>query len=680
MNDVFGYHVPMRMLYQQMLRHGDPPLWTPALFAGFNLHGEGQLGAYHPMHQLLYRALPLDLALNLEILTTYVAAVVGMRWLLRRLGMGPPAALFGAMTFGFGGFMLTHYPHVNMLAVFAHLPWVLGCLDALVVDSSRERRATAFVGAALLIASQLLLGFPQALWWTAVAGSAFVFWRAHQAQRMRWRRIVAPVCAGAVGMLMGGVQLLPTLDAAAHSLRATESRDFLLGYSLHPWNIVQLWSPYAFASQAFSRLDRLQVHEFALYPSSFLVLAPLWLWIRRRSLGQRRGLVVASAIFAAVMFVLALGRYGGLAELILFLPGIGSLRAPARYIGLMQFALAILAAVAIEDLAGIGSGGVRLPRRQVAALLSVALGSVLTLLVLNSGVIGVASDVVLASVLRAGAGTIIVIAATVLLLLAARGVSWAVPAIVVLTAADLAGWGLLYIYQTPPVPSSGFRVPIPDNPGPGPMRLAGPPNWTNVPLMNGYQLVGGYAALYPQTTLSWESDAFRRLAGAKRRFDRDLNVFDLTDGVARARMLTDVRVTADPAADIERIDLQCTALLDAAAPPLSGDAGSAEVLVDRPGHLVIHTEADGRQLLSVSERFDDNWTVSVDGLPSPAIRVNADFLGVVVERGAHVVELRYESRAFASGEIVSLTGLVALAVGFLVLRRGFGTSRVVTVW
>ena len=56
MNDIYGYHVPMRMLYQQMLRHGDPPLWTPALFAGFNLHGEGQLGAYHPMHQLLYRA------------------------------------------------------------------------------------------------------------------------------------------------------------------------------------------------------------------------------------------------------------------------------------------------------------------------------------------------------------------------------------------------------------------------------------------------------------------------------------------------------------------------------------------------------------------------------------------------------------------------------------------------
>ena len=670
MNDVFGYHVPMRMLYQQMLRHGDPPLWTPGLFAGFDLHGEGQIGAYHPLHQILYRTLPLDLALNFEILITYVAAVAGMRWLLRRLGLGPPAALFGAMTFGFGGFMLTHYPHVNMLAVFAHLPWVLGCFDVLVVDSSRERRAAAFVGAALLIASQVLLGFPQAVWWTALAGSAFVFWRALQVHPMRWERIVAPACAAGIGVLIGGIQLLPTLDAVAHSLRANESRDFLLGYSLHPWNIVQLWSPYAFASRAFSRLDRMQVHEFALYPASFPVLAPVWLWIRRGTLGPRRGLVRASAIFAAVMFVLALGRYGGLADLILFVPGIGSLRAPARYIGLMQFALAILAAVAIEDLAGIGSGGVRLSRRQIAALRSIAVVNVLTLLLLNSGLIRVASDVILAGVLRAAPGTLIVIATSALMLLAARGVPWAVPAIIVLTAADLAGWGLLYIHQTPPVPLSGFKMPIPDNPGPGPMRLAGPSNWTNVPLMNGYQLVGGYAGLYPRTTLSREGDAFRRLAGAKRRYDREPNVFDLTDGVAQARMLTDVRVTSDPAADIERIDPQRTALLGAALPPLSGDTGAAQVRVDCPAHLVVHTEADGRQLLSISERFDENWTAAIDGFPSRAIRVNADFLGVVVEPGAHMVELRYESRAFARGKIVSLTGLIALAAGFLVMSRG----------
>ncbi|HEX6464766.1 MAG TPA: hypothetical protein VFZ98_09945 [Vicinamibacterales bacterium] len=670
MNDVFGYHVPMRMLYQEMLRHGDPPVWTPALFAGFDLHGEGQVGAFHPLHQILYRTLPLDLALNVEIVFTYIAAIAGMRWLLRRLGIGPAAALFGAMTFGFGGFMLTHYPHVNMLAVVAHLPWVLGCFDILVLDDDRERRAGSFAWAALLIASQALLGFPQALWWTLLSGSAFVIWRTSQAEEVRWGRIAAAASAVLVGGLIGGVQLIPTLAAAAHSSRVGPSRDFLLGYSLHPWNIVQLWSPYAFRSLAFSRLDRMQFHEFALYPASFLVIAPVWLWIRRGSLAHRRGVVVAAAVFAAIMFVLSLGRYGKLAELLLFLPAVSSLRAPARYIMLMQLALAVLAAVAIEDLAGLGGSGVKLSWRQVGALLSVAVLSVLTLLLLNTGLIRAASDVAFADVAHAGGGTIIVVAATALVFLGARGVPWALPAIIVFTAADLAGWGLTYIYTTPPVPLSGFAMRIPDNPGPGPMRLVGPSNWTNVPLMNGYELVGGYVGLYPRTTLSWESDAFRRLAGAKRRFDGKLNVFDLTDGVARARLLTDVRVSADPVTDIQHIDLQRTALLREPVAPLGGAPGTAQVLIDRPGHFVIHTEAGGRQLLTVSERFDENWTASIDGRGSPVIAVNADFLGVVVESGVHLVDLRYESKSLATGRVVSLVGLGGLAVGLFLILRG----------
>lgn len=676
MNDIFGYHVPMRMLYQQMLLHGDPPMWTPALFAGFDLLGEGQIGVFHPLHQILYRALPLDLALNLEILFTYVAALVGTRWLLRRLDIAPPAALFGAMTFGFGGFMLMHYPHVNMLAVVAHMPWVLGCLDILVRDDNRRRRAAAFAGAALLVASQTLLGFPQALWWTALAGSALVSWRAFQARPIRPWRIIPPACAAVTGLLMGGIQLLPSLDAAAHSVRASSSRDFLLGYSLHPWNIVQLWSPYAFEFRTFSRLDRLQVHEFALYPTAFLVLAPVWLWIRRGALRHRRSVIAASAIFGGVMFVLALGRYGWLADLTLLLPGVGLLRAPARYIVLMQLSLAILAAVAIEDLAGVRRNDVRLSASQLGALLSVSVLNVLTLLLLNSGLIPVARDLVFASVPHAGVGTVVVIAATALLLLAARGVPWAVPAIIVVTAADLAGWGLTYIYRSPPVALSEFALRMPSNPGPGPMRLAGPSSWSDVPLMNGYQLVGGYVGLYPRTSLSWEDDAFRRLAGAKRRFDRRLNVFDLTDGVARARMLTDARVTAAPADEIQRIDLQHTALVSAPVPPLAGRAGTAQMLVDRPGHFVVRTQGNGRQLLSLSERFDENWTAAIDGRPSEAIRVNADFLGVVVEPGAHLVELQYRSKALRRGEVVTLAGVGALAAGLLVLlwRRGRAES------
>jgi hypothetical protein len=664
------FHVPMRTLYQQMLAHGDPPTWTPALFAGFDLHGEGQVGAYHPLHQIVYRLLPLDVALNLEILLTYLAVVTGTYWFLRRLGLESHGAMFGAMTFGFGGFMLTHFPHINMLACVAHMPWVLGCFDVLVVDcgdGALARRAAAFAGAALLIGSQVLLGFPQAVWWTLLAGSAFVLWRSRTAG---WRRLVAPACAIVVGMLIGGIQLLPTVAAAAQSARVKETRSFLLGYSLHPWNIVQFWSPYTFEKRAFTRREELQFHEFALYPTTFVVLAPIWIWVRRASLERRRGLIAAASVFAAMMFVLALGRYGGLARLMLYLPGVGRLRAPARYIVLMQLALAVLAAIAVEDLADLRGAGVRLPPKHIAAIVSVATLNVLTLLLLNTRIIPTARDVVVAGMRQASLGTMIVVGVTILLLLAAHGVRWALPLLIVVTAADLAGWGLTYLYRKPPVRLSEFRMGLADNPGPEPLRLAGPNTWKDLPLMSGYYMIGGYVGLYPDVRLSWREAPYRRLAGAQRGIDEQLHLVEYTDAVPRARMLTDVRVTSDVAADIEDIDLQRTALVDAALPGLYGHPGTARILVDRPGHFLVHTVTPGRQLLSISERYDDGWTATIDGRPASPVRVNADFLAVVVDGGEHSVELRYRPKALARGRVMSLAGLVAFVVGvFVVLRR-----------
>jgi hypothetical protein len=234
---------------------------------------------------------------------------------------------------------------------------------------------------------------------------------------------------------------------------------------------------------------------------------------------------------------------------------------------------------------------------------------------------------------------------------------------------DLAAWGLYYIHRTPPLPVEGFVMPIRSNTTGEPMRLAGPPNWGNMALMNGYQLVGGYAGLYPKTTLSWDTEAFARLAGAKRRFDKRLHVVDLTNGVPRARLLTDVRVTADVVSQIDGIDLSRTALLSSAIAPLNGPPGTARMIVDRPGHMRVSVDAPGRQMLSISERYDPGWRATVDGGRATITPVNGDFLGVVVEGGAHEVELRFLPSAFVNGAIVSVAGLVVLLGTAAVMRR-----------
>src|SRR5262245_10850250 len=155
-NDLSWFHLPLRYLYQEAMHAGDTVLWTPSIFAGFYVHGEGQIGLFHPIHQLLYRILPLAAAFNLELVTSYPVAFGGTFWLLRRLRFSRAAALFGAMLFAFSGFNLLHHHHMNMVAVVAHMPWLLAVADVLIVDERRKVRAFAFAGMALLLGSQLL--------------------------------------------------------------------------------------------------------------------------------------------------------------------------------------------------------------------------------------------------------------------------------------------------------------------------------------------------------------------------------------------------------------------------------------------------------------------------------------------------------------------------------------------
>ena len=125
LTDLAHLHLPLRYLYWSALERGDSVLWTSALFSGFDLHGEGQVGMAHPFHFLIYRLLPLDIAYNLELIANYVGAVAGMRLLLPRFGLSREGAWFGAMVFAFSGFNLLHLMHLNVIGIMSHAPWML---------------------------------------------------------------------------------------------------------------------------------------------------------------------------------------------------------------------------------------------------------------------------------------------------------------------------------------------------------------------------------------------------------------------------------------------------------------------------------------------------------------------------------------------------------------------------
>jgi hypothetical protein len=636
-NDLTWFHLPTRYLYQQALLAGDTVLWTPSIFAGLYLHGEGQIGLFHPFHQLLYRLLPLRTAFNLEVIASYPMAFAGTFWFLRRLRFSHAAALFGAMLFAFSGFNLLHLHHVNMVAVVAHMPWLLAAADVLITGERRRPRVLAFTAMAMILGSEFLLGFPQAVWWNLMALTAFGLFRAGETGR--WRQLVPGAGAVAIGVLLGGIQLLPSADAVAHSMRIGLSREFALTFSLHPFNLFQFWSPYFFENGAYSERDAMLFHEFGVYSGAVLPVALIWVWIRRRALIGRRALITAVTVFAAVNLLLALGRYGGLAVPLMYLPVLESLRAPVRYIVLVQFALAILAAVTIDDLLAIAGGRSAPPEGPLVPLWIPAVLGIATTVVLSTRLLRYGRHTFAAAPVAA-AGVAIVLAVTLLTYLAGRRVRWALAALVVVTAADLGAWGIGFVYREPSRTIRQLTQAISPAPADPADSYAAALTSSDLFVIRGYRLTSGYVALSPATRHPLDSDIALRLSGTRWLFTPEGFRQPAEGGVARVRVLDEQG---------------------------QGSTGSASLSVDRPGHLAAHVEAPGRRTLAFTERFHDGWSATIDGVPLRMVRVEGDFLGCLLDGGVHDVDLRFRPRSFVYGSIVSAIG-AALLAGILIAR------------
>ena len=635
-NDLTWFHLPLRYLYQQALRAGDSLLWTPSVFAGFYLHGEGQTGVFHPLHLLLYWLLPLDSAFDLELIANYAAAFAGMAWFLRRLRFTVVAACTGAMLFAFSGFTLLHYHHLNMVAVVAHLPWLLAAADVVITDERPRARRLAFVAVAALIASGFLVGFPQSMWWNAVALAGFAALRAGETGR--WRALLPCAAAVLIGVLLGGIQIVPTADAAAHSMRADLSRDFALTYSLHPINLFQLWSPHVLTDGAYSNRDYMWLHEFGIYSGAFLPVALIWVWIRRAALPERRALITAATAFAAVALVLALGRYGGLAWLLSYLPVVGSFRVPARYIVLAQFALCVLASITVDDLLAIVEGRAEPPAGLMPALWIPAALALATTAALNGRLVSY-EGIPFAPVAAAAPGVAVVVVVTLLVFIAGRRMGWALAALIVVTAADLGAYGVGFVRREPARTIGELIGPVTRAPvGLGISYVAAPadgPFRSNLLVMQGYRLTNGYAGLFPANRHELEGEIALRLAGTRWIFTAEGVRVRFENGAARIR------------------------LLDESGQPASG---TVRLAVDRPGRLVAHVDAPARRIVALTERFHDGWAATAGGAAVATVRVEVDFLGCVVEPGTHRVELRFMPRSFVLGSILSVAGALLLGL------------------
>lgn len=686
--DLGVFHLPIRAFYSRCLASGNAFDWCPHLYAGMFLSGEGEHGPYHPLHLLLYRALPLDTAFALEAFLHVPLLLAGLFVFLRRYVRGP-AALLGALCYTFCAGSILHNIYPNYQGVLAHLPWILWLLDHAAATPSAPRRRLALALVALLTGSQVLLGAPQALSYSLFAEALFVLFLAWQ-RRPSWTFWPSWIAANLLGLMIGGVQILATRALLADSTRG--GFDPLIG-SLLPAQLLQLLAPDLLSQH----LPPFACSEPLYFGAVPLILGLWWLSPRlSRRVGSREGVALFALVLGLLAGWLALGKYGYLYYLQTWMPLVGQFRLPGRYFTLVALAASLLTAAAFDRLLSgqrTSSRCLWLPWAGVVAALLVAVFFRITYPKENGSSIH----------RNYFAGPLFLGAAALALTMAVRGWRLGLFALAALVVADIEVFALKAPFWPREslwalaLPLAEFR----DRAEAPPLPRAG--RWLEdafempSPLLTNRSVVQGYrGGLEPGKRLDYHTLPALRLANTAwhhlsrwaktesipglRRADECWH--EVPKPLPRVRLVSRTQVSDNTAADILHIDLETTALTthpllaSAGRLPPGCALGTARLMHESPGEIEVHVSAPGRRLLVVADSFDPGWRATVDDNQVSVERVNGDFMGCVIERGEHDIRFFFRPPCLFYGRLLSLSGFtLTLLIAVLSCLQMFIQSR-----
>jgi hypothetical protein len=274
------------------------------------------------------------------LLHLIVAGVFAHRWLERGLGLGPWAALAGAVVYMLSGYIAGHLyaGHVNYVWAYPWMAALLWRLERYLAAPTLKRGVLLAVVFAMLF----LAGVPQYAYFAGLLilarGLHFVL-----AEREGRRARAAVLGKGAawlaLGLLFCAPQLFPTLELLAQMQRGRdEDRSFITEHYLPPYKLLDIvWPPRRSTLDPF--WERCGYVGAGAVVLAFVALVEKhrqrFVWLGFGLIGLLMAMGLDTPLYPGVLHIL---------------PGVGLFRGPGRYLFLFTLGMTALAAIGFHGL------------------------------------------------------------------------------------------------------------------------------------------------------------------------------------------------------------------------------------------------------------------------------------------------------------------------------------------
>jgi len=693
-SEAVNYNYSWLHFWVSSLGQGRIPLWDPYAFCGRPFAGEMLPSAFYPLH-LAFLLVPFNhnglfspRLYNETFILTHLLCAYFTFALIRELGLSRFAAYIGACCFSLGG-MLVRMIWLPFVEAGIWLPAICFFLvKALNAERIGKAVREASLSGLCLGLSILTGGLHFSIMQGIVVITAVVYYGVGRSQWLRLALLVAVVLAVAGGA--GAVQLIPSYEYGKHSLRFIDGGPFPAAekipyHRLHPG----MW-PQSIASVLFPTAFGFKLGGGEAWPIYIGVLPLLFaitavwrcwsnLWVRYL------------AGLAVLAFAYSLGEFSPLhGALYAIVPFLWTVRSASRFIYLVTFALAILAAFGLDSLLEhAGENAAWSVARRILKWVAIAGAAALLVPAIFAQV---SPDTwVLYSLLL-----ILVSCALYSFLTTHQAGSGVRVLLAVFILFDLSAfnWGELNIHA-PSKPNeqleqiislrgvAGFlksrselaRVQVAVAPEPNIGDAYGVQSvWGG-----GGTVLTGFSRLLQNhedlLNVRYVVKPVTATEPAPLYQDGGWKVFENPRAFPRAWIVHEARVEASDDAVFRRlddasVDLHKVAVLDAPLPEaLEPEARADEAVRFRsyePDRLVLDAETGSVGLLVLSELYYPGWRANLNGRPFEIRKVDGALRGILLPRGTSHITLEYAPVTFYVGATLSLVTFGAVLAGWLV--------------
>jgi len=323
---------------------GPPPtLWTDLMYMGWPLAADASAMTWHPLKLLGQGGFA---SFDAFIVSLFTLAAVSAGTLGYVLTGSRIAAVVTGLSYGMSGALIGHLTHPDIVGTAAAFPLVFAA-----IERSRDRFRPGWTAVGALSLGVAILGLhPNVLFYFSLFSVVYVLVRCSRAPDGLFRGVLRGALIGALGIAVGALQLLPTVDLATGMARSVSNYEEFVSYNLEPILAVLPLFPYLAGGPAAAW----GTPYFGLWnpvaTACYVGMVPFLLALLGVAFRRAGDSALLWLFTAGISFLFALGDLTPLARVAFEIPILNWGRGPARILPLFNLAVAVLAGLGLARL------------------------------------------------------------------------------------------------------------------------------------------------------------------------------------------------------------------------------------------------------------------------------------------------------------------------------------------